>query len=112
MFETLDITSLKKNGRSRLYNAFDVVIINCDGVVWTLLDAIPNAGRTVMSFKRAGKLLKLYTNYCFANDMECIRKLNNIGISGINAVSLKIFEILKENFYVWFSFNRLMFCIP
>ncbi|XP_043250314.1 4-nitrophenylphosphatase-like [Colletes gigas] len=62
MASTRDLTEMTAEQLQEFLDSFDVVLSDCDGVLWRLQDPIPGAMQTVNRLKELGKKVYLVTN--------------------------------------------------
>ncbi|XP_030378557.1 phosphoglycolate phosphatase 2 [Scaptodrosophila lebanonensis] len=78
------ILELSLKEQRRFIESFDMMISDCDGVVWLLAGWIPGAGDAVNALRRAGKTIKFVSNNSFRTDEQYSEKFKKIGARGVN----------------------------
>lgn len=57
------------------------------GVVWLLLEGIPNAGQAINLIKDEGKHYKFISNNSMRTDEQYLQKFKETGVQNVNKVS-------------------------
>lgn len=73
------ILDLSVEEQRSFIDSFDMVISDCDGVVWLLVGWIPGAGEAINALKNAGKSVKFVSNNSFRTDDQYMEKFDHIG---------------------------------
>ncbi|XP_030567991.1 phosphoglycolate phosphatase 2 [Drosophila novamexicana] len=73
------ILDLSVEEQRSFIDSFDMVISDCDGVVWLLVGWIPGAGEAINALKNAGKSVKFVSNNSFRTDDQYLEKFDHIG---------------------------------
>ncbi|ALC48779.1 CG2680 [Drosophila busckii] len=60
-------------------DSFDMVVSDCDGVLWLLDGWIPGTGEAINALKSAGKSIKFVSNNSFRSDEQYMEKFAHIG---------------------------------
>lgn len=86
--KALHILQMNAQEKREFLDSFDLVLSDCDGVVWMLVDPLPNTGSAIMHFKNAGKQFKFISNNSVRTDEEYLSKLKNIGVADVRETDL------------------------
>ncbi|EDW75230.1 uncharacterized protein Dwil_GK20059 [Drosophila willistoni] len=78
------ILELSRKEQREFIDSFDLIISDCDGVVWLLVGWIPGTGEAINALKKAGKGIKFVSNNSFRTDEQYMEKFEHIGAKGIN----------------------------
>ncbi|XP_064555289.1 uncharacterized protein LOC135440176 [Drosophila montana] len=73
------ILDLSVEEQRSFIDSFDMVISDCDGVVWLLVGWIPGTGEAINALKNAGKSVKFVSNNSFRTDDQYMEKFDHIG---------------------------------
>ncbi|XP_059222733.1 uncharacterized protein LOC131996798 [Stomoxys calcitrans] len=75
---------LSPQERTDFLNSFDLILSDCDGVVW-MASGIPiaGAGETVNLLKAYGKEVKFVTNNSLRSDVEYVEKFTKLGVKNV-----------------------------
>lgn len=79
------ILDLNAEERKEFLKSFDIVLSDCDGVIWMLAGPIPGAGNVINRFLQAGKKYKLISNNSMRSDSEYLSNLDAMGVQGISS---------------------------
>ncbi|XP_055844841.1 uncharacterized protein LOC129911159 [Episyrphus balteatus] len=77
------ILDLNAEERKEFLKSFDIVLSDCDGVIWLLAGPIPGAGNIINLFLQAGKKYKLISNNSMRSDDEYLDLLGKMGVQDI-----------------------------
>eukprot|EP00099_Drosophila_melanogaster_P016370 NP_570021.2 uncharacterized protein Dmel_CG2680 [Drosophila melanogaster] len=77
------ILKLSLEEQRQFIDSFDLVISDCDGVVWLLVGWIPNTGAAVNALKAAGKQIKFVSNNSFRSEEDYMEKFRHIGAKNV-----------------------------
>ncbi|XP_055914550.1 uncharacterized protein LOC129947844 [Eupeodes corollae] len=77
------ILDLNAEERNEFLKSFDIVLSDCDGVIWMLAGPIPGAGHVINLFLKAGKKYKLISNNSLRPDEEYLSLLAEMGVKDI-----------------------------
>ncbi|KAH8342644.1 hypothetical protein KR067_006387 [Drosophila pandora] len=77
------ILKLSREEQRQFINSFDMVISDCDGVVWLLVGWIPGTGAAVNALKAAGKQIKFVSNNSFRSEADYMEKFRYIGAQNV-----------------------------
>ncbi|KAL7745365.1 hypothetical protein ACLKA6_015382 [Drosophila palustris] len=64
-------------------DSFDMMISDCDGVIWLLVGWIPGTGEAINALKNAGKSIKFVSNNSFRTDDQYMEKFDRIGARNV-----------------------------
>ncbi|XP_034671279.1 glycerol-3-phosphate phosphatase [Drosophila subobscura] len=78
------ILELSRQEQRQFIDSFDMVISDCDGVVWLLVGWIPGTGAAVNALKSAGKQIKFVSNNSFRTDEQYMAKFEHIGANNVH----------------------------
>ncbi|EDW27815.1 GL19811 [Drosophila persimilis] len=78
------ILELSQKEQRQFIDSFDMVISDCDGVVWMLVGWIPGTGAAVNALKSAGKQIKFVSNNSFRTDEQYMAKFKHIGANNVH----------------------------
>ncbi|KAM7347544.1 uncharacterized protein ACRADG_007114 [Cochliomyia hominivorax] len=78
------ILELTAQEKQKFLDSFDTVLSDCDGVVWLLLEAIPNAGQAINLIKNEGKRYKFISNNSMRTDEQYLEKFKETGVQNVN----------------------------
>ena len=91
------ILDLNAEERTNFINSFDIVLSDCDGVVWLVSGAIPRTGEAINLLKAAGKTVKFVSNNSERSDEEYLKKFKTIGVADVVEVGRCTLAICIEN---------------
>ncbi|KAH8276571.1 hypothetical protein KR044_001742, partial [Drosophila immigrans] len=77
------ILELSVEEQRKFIDSFDMVISDCDGVVWLLVGWIPGTGEAINALKEAGKSVKFVSNNSFRTDDQYMEKFDTIGARNV-----------------------------
>ncbi|EDW07662.1 phosphoglycolate phosphatase 2 [Drosophila mojavensis] len=77
------ILDLSVEEQRSFIDSFDMVISDCDGVVWLLHGWIPGTGEAINALKSAGKSVKFVSNNSFRTDGQYMDKFDYIGAKNV-----------------------------
>lgn len=77
------ILDLNAEEKKEFLKSFDIVLSDCDGVIWLMASPIPEAGDVINLFLQAGKKYKLISNNSMRSDDEYLSNLAAMGVQGI-----------------------------
>ncbi|EDV34955.1 uncharacterized protein Dana_GF22487 [Drosophila ananassae] len=77
------ILKLSREEQRQFINSFDMVISDCDGVVWLLVGWIPGTGAAVNALKAAGKQIKFVSNNSFRSEADYMENFRHIGAQNV-----------------------------
>ncbi|XP_034119260.1 uncharacterized protein LOC133847166 [Drosophila sulfurigaster albostrigata] len=77
------ILELSVEEQRKFIDSFDMMISDCDGVVWLLVGWIPGTGEAINALKDAGKAVKFVSNNSFRTDDQYMEKFNTIGARNV-----------------------------
>ena len=81
------ILALNAEEKQNFLNSFDIILSDCDGVVWMVAGTlIPNTGEAINLLKKAGKDIKFVSNNSVRSNEEYLRKFKAIGAENIKNV--------------------------
>ncbi|XP_036318330.1 4-nitrophenylphosphatase [Rhagoletis pomonella] len=74
------ILKLSTQEQKAFVDSFDVVMCDCDGVMWMITTPLPRTGDAVNSLKADGKQVLFVTNNSMLSDEEYVNKFTGIGV--------------------------------
>ncbi|XP_067641461.1 uncharacterized protein [Eurosta solidaginis] len=74
------ILKLSPKEQKDFIKSFDVVICDCDGVIWLIMAPIPNTAEAVNVLKADGKRVIFVSNNSLRTDEDYFKKFTNIGV--------------------------------
>ncbi|XP_073835486.1 uncharacterized protein [Musca autumnalis] len=78
------LLELTKKEKQDFLESFDIVLSDCDGVLWAFSSPIANSGEAINLLKTAGKQFKFVSNNDgMRTDRDYIDKLENMGVNNI-----------------------------
>ncbi|KAH8387591.1 hypothetical protein KR093_008073, partial [Drosophila rubida] len=77
------ILQLSVEEQRNFIDSFDLMISDCDGVVWLLVGWIPGTGEAINALKDAGKSVKFVSNNSFRTDDQYMEKFATIGARNV-----------------------------
>uniref|UniRef100_A0A1I8N1M9 Haloacid dehalogenase-like hydrolase n=1 Tax=Musca domestica TaxID=7370 RepID=A0A1I8N1M9_MUSDO len=81
-----NLLNLTTEEKQEFLNSFDIVLSDCDGVLWALSAPIANSGEAINLLKAAGKSFKFVSNNDgIRSDEDYIEKVKKIGAKDIEA---------------------------
>ncbi|XP_065364365.1 uncharacterized protein LOC135957525 [Calliphora vicina] len=97
------ILELTAQEKQKFLDSFDTVLSDCDGVVWLLLEGIPNAGQAINLIKDEGKHYKFISNNSMRTDEQYLQKFKETGVQNVNKEDLvypvkAIIKHINQNF--------------
>ncbi|KAF2904358.1 hypothetical protein ILUMI_01816 [Ignelater luminosus] len=72
-----DLASLSDSEIKSFLDSFDIVLCDCDGVVWKLNNPIPGVKDTLTKLRELGKQIRFVSNNCSYRMEDFQKKLNN-----------------------------------
>ncbi|KAH8286993.1 hypothetical protein KR054_000418 [Drosophila jambulina] len=78
------ILELSLAEQRQFIESFDLVISDCDGVVWLLVGWIPGTGPAVNALKAAGKQIKFVSNNSFRSEEGYMEMFRHIGAKNVH----------------------------
>ncbi|XP_039958624.1 4-nitrophenylphosphatase-like [Bactrocera tryoni] len=97
------ILKLSAEEQKEFVNSFDVVLCDCDGVMWMIAAPLPRTGEAVNALKDDGKQVFFVSNNSVRLDEEYVNKFTNIGVKDFQAndimhpVKAMLYCIKKHN---------------
>ncbi|XP_011185230.2 uncharacterized protein LOC105213837 [Zeugodacus cucurbitae] len=97
------ILKLSAQEQQEFVNSFDVVMCDCDGVMWMIASPLPRTGETVCALKADGKQVIFVSNNGLHSDEEYVKKFVGIGVKDfqmndiIHPVKAMLYYIKKHN---------------
>ncbi|XP_069965996.1 uncharacterized protein [Bactrocera oleae] len=79
------ILKLSPQEQKEFVNSFDVVMCDCDGVMWMATSPIPRTGEAVNALKAAGKQVHFVSNNSMRSEEEYVNKFTEIGMMDFEA---------------------------
>nr|XP_036227946.1 4-nitrophenylphosphatase-like [Bactrocera oleae] len=79
------ILKLSAQEQKEFVNSFDVVMCDCDGVMWLVSSSLPKTGESVNTLKAAGKQVFFVSNNSVRMDEDYVNKFTGIGVKDIQA---------------------------
>ncbi|XP_055383257.1 uncharacterized protein LOC129613283 [Condylostylus longicornis] len=83
-----NILELDKREKQKFLDSFDMVLSDCDGVLWHVNDQIKNSGLALNLLKDAGKTCHLVSNNCLRSENEYYDKLTQINVKNISEIEV------------------------
>ncbi|XP_069965472.1 uncharacterized protein [Bactrocera oleae] len=74
------ILKLSAKEQKEFFNSFDVVMCDCDGVMWMIASPLPRTGEAVNALKAGGKQVLFVTNNSMRSDDDYVHKFVGIGV--------------------------------
>ncbi|XP_054730352.1 uncharacterized protein LOC129239084 [Anastrepha obliqua] len=71
---------LSAQDQKAFVDSFDVVICDCDGVMWMIVTPLPRTGEAVNTLKAKGKRVLFVTNNSLQTDEGYVKKFSDIGV--------------------------------
>ncbi|XP_039958622.1 uncharacterized protein LOC126758081 [Bactrocera neohumeralis] len=97
------ILKLSAEEQREFVNTFDVVLCDCDGVMWMVSASLPRTGEAVNALKDNGKQVFFVSNNSVRLDEEYVNKFTRIGVKDFQAndimhpVKAMLYYIKKHN---------------
>nr|XP_014094626.2 4-nitrophenylphosphatase [Bactrocera oleae] len=97
------ILKLSAKEQKEFFNSFDVVMCDCDGVMWMIASPLPRTGEAVNALKAAGKQVLFVTNNSMRSDDDYVNKFVGIGVKDfqkndiMHPVKSMLYYIKKHN---------------
>ncbi|XP_011201824.2 uncharacterized protein LOC105225180 [Bactrocera dorsalis] len=79
------ILKLSAAEQREFVNSFDVVLCDCDGVLWMVSSPLPRTGEAVNALKDDGKQVRFVSNNSLRLDEEYVNKFTRIGVKDFQA---------------------------
>uniref|UniRef100_A0A0A1X7Y0 4-nitrophenylphosphatase n=1 Tax=Zeugodacus cucurbitae TaxID=28588 RepID=A0A0A1X7Y0_ZEUCU len=79
------ILKLSAQEQQEFVNSFDVVMCDCDGVMWMIASPLPRTGEAVCALKVDGKQVLFVSNNSVRTDEDYVKKFKGIGVKDFQA---------------------------
>ncbi|XP_011502094.1 PREDICTED: phosphoglycolate phosphatase [Ceratosolen solmsi marchali] len=79
----VDLKSLDKQNMEKFLESFDIVLSDCDGVLWRETDVINGSPEAVNKLKQLGKKFFFVTNNNGNTRLELVKKCKNFGYNAV-----------------------------
>uniref|UniRef100_A0A1L8DZA8 Putative pyridoxal phosphate phosphatase n=1 Tax=Nyssomyia neivai TaxID=330878 RepID=A0A1L8DZA8_9DIPT len=79
MHQVRNLLDFSKDEKQTFLDSFDVMMTDCDGVIWNLLGSIPDTGKALNDVEAAGKKVIYVSNNSVRSDAQYEMKINEIG---------------------------------
>ena len=99
------ILKLSVKEQKEFFNSFDVVMCDCDGVMWMIASPLPRTGEAVNALKAAGKQVLFVTNNSMRSDDDYVHKFVGIGVKDFQKVSHTLFRLLVCDIVSYYNAN-------
>ncbi|XP_075158143.1 uncharacterized protein LOC142231420 [Haematobia irritans] len=77
-----NLKQLTAEERKEFFNSFDLILSDCDGVVWMGSGvSMPGVGETIESLKSKGKQVKFVSNNSLRSNAEYVEKFTQLGVA-------------------------------
>ncbi|XP_055383168.1 uncharacterized protein LOC129613215 [Condylostylus longicornis] len=83
-----NILELNKEEKQKFLDSFDIVLSDCDGVLWLIIGPIKNSGLALNLLKDAGKTCHLVSNNCLRSENEYYDKLTQMNVKNISEIEV------------------------
>ncbi|XP_049312390.1 chronophin-like isoform X2 [Bactrocera dorsalis] len=87
------ILKLSAEEQKEFVNSFDVVMCDCDGVMWMATSPLPRTGEAANALKDDGKRVYFVSNNSERPEEEYVNKFTRIGVKDFQAVTKEDVEI-------------------
>uniref|UniRef100_A0A034VP41 4-nitrophenylphosphatase n=1 Tax=Bactrocera dorsalis TaxID=27457 RepID=A0A034VP41_BACDO len=97
------ILKLSAQEQKEFVNSFDVVMCDCDGVMWMIAAPLAGSGEAVNALKADGKQVLFVTNNSMRSDDEYVKLFGGIGVKDfqtndiIHPIKSMLYYIKKHN---------------
>ncbi|XP_053985799.1 uncharacterized protein LOC128880109 [Hylaeus volcanicus] len=103
MTRTKELTKMTPKQAQEFLDSFDIVLSDCDGVLWRIMDSIPGALHTMSRLQDIGKKTYLVTNNSTLTFDQYYQKINKFGLE------LKPEQVILPSKVVGWYLNKINF---